>query len=124
MMKMLSVTGYNKSGSIEFPNIQLPIKRIVCPRCNGEGKHVNPSIDGHGLTAEDLQDDDFRESYFSGVYDVRCEECKGNNVIDEIDHDTCKTRLSWFKGLMRYYNKLQLDADARRESDYERRLGA
>jgi hypothetical protein len=54
----------------------------VCPRCEGRGKHVNPAIDGHGLSAEDFdQDPDFREDYFSGVYDVPCYECKGDRVV-------------------------------------------
>jgi hypothetical protein len=54
----------------------------VCPRCRGEGKHVNPSIDSHGLTREDFdQDPDFEEDYFSGVYDVPCYVCSGARVV-------------------------------------------
>ena len=54
----------------------------VCPRCNGEGKHVNPAIDSHGLSREDFDaDPDFEEDYFSGVYDVECYECKGLRVV-------------------------------------------
>ena len=117
MIKLIKVAGYSRCGSIEFTNILLPSKRIVCPQCDGTGKHVNPSIDGHGLTSEDFAEDpDFAESYFSGAYDVRCELCNGNNVIDEIDENACKTKLSWYKGLMRHWNAVQLD----RESDAER----
>jgi hypothetical protein len=54
----------------------------VCPRCRGEGKHVNPSIDSHGLSREDFdQDPDFEEDYFSGVYDVPCYVCSGARVV-------------------------------------------
>lgn len=55
----------------------------ICPRCQGEGKHVNPSIDGNGLSSEyfDEMGDDFREDYFSGVYDVTCHECNGQRVV-------------------------------------------
>jgi len=60
----------------------LPAKFELCPRCRGEGSHVNPSIDGNGLTADDFAEDpDFAESYMAGDYDVRCEECQGERVI-------------------------------------------
>ena len=54
----------------------------VCDTCRGTGSHVNPSIDCGGLTSEDFDDDpDFREDYFSGVYDVTCYECNGKRVV-------------------------------------------
>jgi hypothetical protein len=124
-MKMIKVLGCSKDGQIEFLNILLPAKRVVCPRCDGSGTHVNPSIDGNGLTAEDfVEDPDFRESYFSGVYDVRCERCDGNNVVDEIDEEECRKRLSWRKGLYRYFNRMELDNQAHAEAFYERQAGA
>lgn len=67
---------------------ELPAKFEVCDTCRGKGSHVNPSIDGNGLTAEDFAEDpDFREDYFSGVYDVTCHECKGLRVVPVIDYD-------------------------------------
>jgi hypothetical protein len=43
---------------------------------------VNPSIDSHGLSREDFdQDPDFEEDYFSGVYDVPCYVCSGARVV-------------------------------------------
>lgn len=55
----------------------------VCPRCEGRGKIVNPSIDGHGLSQEDFdQDPDFEEAYFAGRYDIACTECRGLRVVD------------------------------------------
>lgn len=59
-------------------------KKIVCPQCEGTGKHVNPAVDGNGLSAEDFEDEDFKEGYFSDRYDIRCILCKGENVIDEV----------------------------------------
>lgn len=54
----------------------------VCPACNGRGQYVNPSIDAHGLSREDFDEDpDFAESYFRGDYDVRCGLCQGENVV-------------------------------------------
>jgi hypothetical protein len=64
------------------------IKFEVCSTCNGQGKHVNPSIDSHGLSSEDFDEDpDFREEYFSGRYDVPCYECKGERVVPTIDKE-------------------------------------
>jgi hypothetical protein len=61
-------------------------KFVVCPLCRGTGKHVNPSIDCNGLTAEDFDEDpDFREEYMNGTYDVTCNECGGKNVVPELE---------------------------------------
>jgi len=124
MLKLIKVTGSSKCGNTEFINILLPSKRVVCPQCDGTGKHVNPAIDGHGLSADDFAEDpDFAESYFSGVYDVRCELCNGNNVIDEVDEERCKTKLSWYKGLLRWRTAQKFERDADAERYYERMLG-
>ena len=62
--------------------IILPAKYEVCHDCDGKGKYVNPAIDGHGLSSEDFDEDpDFREDYFSGLYDVTCKSCQGRNVM-------------------------------------------
>jgi DnaJ-class molecular chaperone len=59
-------------------------KNVICSRCDGEGVHCNPAIDGHGISPEEFDEDpDFRENYFSGVYDVRCEECHGEKIIKQ-----------------------------------------
>ena len=61
---------------------ELPACYEVCPRCEGRGSHVDPAIDGHGLSREDFDEDPyFEENYFSGEYDVPCHECKGLRVI-------------------------------------------
>ncbi len=54
----------------------------ICSLCEGEGAYVNPSIDAHGLSAEDFAEDpDFAEDYFRGVYNISCRECGGNGKI-------------------------------------------
>jgi hypothetical protein len=65
------------------PKRWVKVTFVVCPACEGKGKYVNPSIDAHGLTAEDFDEggDDFREMYWSGQLDVRCVLCEGNNVV-------------------------------------------
>ena len=67
-----------------------PAKFEVCGTCQGKGTHVNPSIDAHGISAEEFDEDpDFREAYFSGRYDVQCAECKGLRVVPAVDLDAC-----------------------------------
>ena len=61
---------------------------VVCDNCRGKGTTVNPSVDGHGLSREDLDEDpDFAEDYFAGVYDVTCPECNGLRVVLEVDRE-------------------------------------
>jgi len=103
--------------------VQLPSKRIVCPRCKGEGTHVNPNVDGHGISSEDFDaDPDFRENYFNGVYDVSCEECKGNKVVDEIDDEYLeKYKPKLYKAWLAACEQQRRDE---LESYYERKWGA
>ena len=69
--------------------VSFPSKLEVCGTCNGKGKHVNPSIDGNGIAQEDFdRDPDFAESYFSGAYDVTCNECEGLRVVPVIDAES------------------------------------
>lgn len=64
----------------------VPAKYDVCSTCEGRGSHVNPSIDSHGLSREDFDEDpDFEEDYRSGAYDVSCVECRGNRVVPVVD---------------------------------------
>jgi hypothetical protein len=64
------------------PEAPVGIRFEVCPACEGRGKYVNPSIDAHGLSREDFDEDpDFRESYFSGDYDIDCRLCFGEKVV-------------------------------------------
>ena len=45
----MSITVYDDDGN----DVDLPSCKVVCPRCRGEGKHINPSIDGHGIAGDD-----------------------------------------------------------------------
>jgi len=67
-------------------DLELPARYVVCDVCDGKGTHVNPSIDSHGLSAEDFAEDpDFAEDYFAGRYDVPCHECSGQRVMPVMD---------------------------------------
>lgn len=95
----------------------LKTKWEVCATCDGNGKHVNQSIDCCGLTQEDFdQDPGFEEDYFSGVHDVTCTECKGKRVVPVV----CETDPN-FKEYQQYQDELYNDA---RESAAERARGA
>jgi hypothetical protein len=73
---------------VEGLEIFLPGKYVVCPRCEGHGSHVNPNIDGNGLTADDfMEDPDFMDDYLTGVYDVSCYECNGLRVVVVLDEE-------------------------------------
>ncbi len=68
--------------------VEFPLKFEVCGTCDGKGSHVNPSIDSHGISAEEFAEDpDFEESYFSGHYDLTCVECHGLRVTPTVDRD-------------------------------------
>jgi hypothetical protein len=67
---------------INYESTEVAFVWDVCSTCAGSGSHVNPSIDSHGLTAEDFHEDpDFAESYCRGDYDVPCYDCNGRRVV-------------------------------------------
>lgn len=100
--------------------LQLPGKFIVCPRCDGRGKHVNPNIDGDGIPAEDFHNDpDFAESYFSGVFDVTCTECGGERVKGIVDLTKLPKALA-----RRCAKQMEYEAIERSERATERMLAA
>ena len=103
--------------------VKLPTTWEVCHTCGGEGKHVNPDIDSHGLTAEDFYDDpDFAESYRSGVYDVRCYECKGRTTVRVVDEEALKFQDPEL--LAEWHSWQRSSYDSWAETLAERRMGA
>src|SRR5262245_61220173 len=77
----------------------LPARREVCDRCDGYGTHLHPAIGGHAYSPEEFNEaffeDDEREAYFTrgGRYDVRCEVCGGEKVVDVVDVDAAERTL-------------------------------
>jgi hypothetical protein len=75
---------------------EVPGKFEVCPRCEGHGTYLNPSIGEHAYTPEEFHesfDDEEAEEYFrrGGIYDVTCEECGGARVVMVPDLERCNT---------------------------------
>lgn len=66
--------------------IDLPSEWEICGRCDGHGTHTNPNIDGNGISQDEWEgpdwDDESREMYRTGGFDVRCEAgCEGGKVL-------------------------------------------
>lgn len=100
----------------------LSIKFEVCPRCNGTGSHINPSIDGHGISAEEWEHDwadEEKEMYMNGGYDVPCYECEGLRVVPEVYKERCNK-----DDLARYTKALEEDAAYNHMCEMERKYGA
>lgn len=74
----------------------LPMMRIVCPRCDGRGKHDHPAF----------------------YYDVKCEECGGNNVVEVPDENRMSAEL-----VNRLHDYYRDEAYCRAEQEAERRFG-
>lgn len=104
---------------------KVPASWVVCPKCEGEGKHVNPSIDGHGLSAEDFAEDpDFAEEYLAGRYDVTCYECKGLRVVAELaDLDTPGLTAEQIAAIQYTEERERFEAEYRNQCRHERMMG-
>lgn len=79
----------HKDGSIEEVEHAIKAQAEVCGRCDGRGKHDHPAF-SNGITAEEWDrdwDEDSREEYVNGRYDVPCEVCGGKRV-ELIMHDS------------------------------------
>lgn len=70
-------------GESDETEVEIPIEFGVCGTCDGKGRHVNPSIDAHGITEDEWGQwsSDEQEFYMSGGYDVECHECAGKRVV-------------------------------------------
>jgi len=103
-----------------------PAKYEVCNLCHGKGKHVNPSIDADGISAEEFYEDpEFAEEYMSGTYDVPCYRCEGTRVEPVIDEEAIKQgseQLQLDYARLQDYLKDRADSYACEEA--ERRMGA
>lgn len=106
----------------------LPAHFEVCPRCEGHGTHLNPSIGEHAYSAEEFFEEfsepEDREEYFrhGGIYDVTCEECGGKRVVPVIDEKACTTATQK-EALALYLEKEASDAEYDRLCESERRMG-
>ena len=100
--------------------VELPAKKAVCPKCEGHGSILNPSIAQHAYSAEEFEEsfpnEEDRAEYFrrGGMYDVKCPTCKGANVIDVVDVDALASAQQIVD-----YSAWKKQEDDRAESDRE-----
>ena len=101
--------------------ITLRCQYVVCSRCRGEGKHDHPAF-SNGITAEEWDrdwDENSREMYVSGSYDVPCEECKGRRVVLEPTWwENPSEELGRFQDQLHDWSEFEIQCAA------ERRMGA
>ena len=73
----------DNEGAVIKAGERIPVRFSVCPICEGRGGYVNPAIDSHGITGEEMDEfgDEFKEDYRSGVYNIVCGLCQGHSVV-------------------------------------------
>lgn len=75
-------------------DLDVAIRWVVCETCEGRGSYVNPSVDAHGIGAEEsAEDPEFAAAYLRGTYDVPCEECGGRRVVPVPIDDDVRARV-------------------------------
>lgn len=79
-------------------------QRIVCPECNGEGKHFRRDLDENDMIASFREDgnDDGYDAYLNGAFDQICNQCKGEKVLDEPIWDEAPT---WVEKCIQDWNE-------------------
>ena len=100
-----------------FNGERIPIRFVVCPTCRGKGQYVNPSIDSHGITMDEMDElgEEFIEDYRSGFYNIPCGLCEGHRVVPEPIHAETRTRImEWESSALDYIAMVEA----------ERRVGA
>lgn len=96
-----------------------PATREKCQTCDGTGSHVNPAIDGNGLSEEYISDPEFMADYMGGFYDVRCDECKGEKIVLVIDRGHADPKM------LKLLDEAALaEWECEQEAAAERRMGA
>lgn len=110
-------------GDVDEIEVVFPGKFIMCPTCDGRGKHVNPSIDAGGIGEddefwEDDIDDNGESMYASGRYDVTCYQCAGRTTWLDIDEAHADAMM-----LAKYHEYRDDEAEYEAERRAERRMG-
>lgn len=121
----ITITVFDENDEI---TMGLPSCKCVCPKCQGDGSILTPSIGDHAYSEEDFavafHNDNDRAAYFQrgGKYDIQCPKCHGKNVIDVVDVAACtpeqKAHYDAYLAQERKY------AAWRRMAEAERAMGA
>jgi len=108
----------------------IPHKWEICHSCAGDGtipdRAISPTGDGSWTGSEFAEacheDEDFRDHYFGGMYDVACPDCSGSGKTKAIDWTALEQRDPALA--KRYEDHLKDEACFEAECAAERRMGA
>ena len=87
MTAVVFVDREDDNGELVATEKEVSFHYEVCSVCNGRGQFVNPNIDRNGISDMDEWDDEERDDYFSGGYDVVCGYC-GGKAVEPVPNDT------------------------------------
>ena len=113
---LLTLTIPDEDG--EEHEVDFPFEFEVCSHCGGAGKTVSPGVDSHGITHEEFAEDpEFRENYYSGLYDISCENCNGANVAPTLlEKDFNDEQKKWYNEYQEATYECDMERDAERQA--------
>lgn len=97
---------------------QLPARWEICPHCRGAGTRDHPAF-SNGVDFSD-EDEDFREAYFGGAYDVACGCDAGKVLVPDERRFTAADRAAYTE----HQESMRGAAQIAAEHAAERRVGA
>lgn len=87
LLSMKKIIQY-KDPILEFlpAGVKPVMQIIVCPACGGRGQHSPQHLDESKLVDNMREDgdDEAVSHYFKGGFDVPCQTCFGNNVVESV----------------------------------------
>jgi len=104
-------------------SVAVPAKWVICPCCEGSGQVENAAFSS-GFTSSEWadEDDDFKENYLSGGYDVACRECDATGKVAAPDMEQLTYPQKRLLATERSFQRQS--AEFARECAIERRMGA
>jgi len=88
MVALVEIAYEDDDGEYIEEEVEVYVKYDVCQTCMGAGHYVNPSIDAYGISSDEWYgewDEEDRDHYMSGGYDISCAECDGSRVVPVVD---------------------------------------
>ncbi|MFM0608664.1 hypothetical protein PQR05_29460 [Paraburkholderia sediminicola] len=102
------------------------MKWVICGHCNGNEKVENPAF-SNGFTSSEWadMDQDGRDAYMRGDYDVRCEPCKGSGKVQvpDVSQMNFGEKREYVLELRERAAEARDLREMRREMEAERRMG-